>query len=86
VPAPDGNLWFTEAGYNLRIAVPGAITRITPDGTVTEFPIPDSTSEPLGITVGPDGNIWFTEYAGNKIAKLADVGFPSRRPRQVPFH
>jgi uncharacterized repeat protein (TIGR01451 family) len=29
--------------------------------TVSEFPIPTTGSNPLGITSGPDGNLWFTE-------------------------
>jgi hypothetical protein len=32
--------------------------------TITEFPIPTSYSDPIGITAGPDGNLWFTEYLG----------------------
>jgi hypothetical protein len=31
VPGPDGNLWFTESDR-------GTIGRITPGGTITEFP------------------------------------------------
>src|SRR5438270_281937 len=54
---PDGNLWFTEYIGN-------RIGRITPTGTVTEFPIPTTNSQPVGITGGPDGNVWFTEFHG----------------------
>jgi serine/threonine protein kinase len=53
---PDGNLWFTE--FN---AV--KIGRISPNGTVTEFPVP--TANPGWITAGHDGNLWFTEYISN---------------------
>jgi streptogramin lyase len=53
---PDGNLWFTEAGS------PGAIGRITPASTVTEFGTGLTADSGLfGITAGPDGNLWFTE-------------------------
>jgi len=62
---PDGNLWFTERLGN-------RIGRITPEGTITEFPIPTAASSPTnGIVTGPDGCVWFTEYFGNKIAKIA---------------
>src|ERR1700719_2346929 len=44
----DGNLWFT--GYDANM-----VGRITPGGTVTEFPLPNDDSEPYGITSGPDG-------------------------------
>jgi len=44
----DGNLWFTEfAGSH--------IGRITPSGTVTEFPYNGSTT--YGIAAGPDGGL-----------------------------
>ena len=36
---PDGNLWFTElAGRH--------IGKITPDGTITEYPVPASSGSP----------------------------------------
>jgi streptogramin lyase len=50
---PDGNLWFTEQGL-----VP-AIGRITPTGTITEYPV-GLLKEPGEITAGPDGALWFT--------------------------
>lgn len=55
---PDGNVWFVEYRSN-------KIGRITPQGTITEFPIP--TPDPNienddDITAGPDGNVWFTEF------------------------
>ena len=72
---PDGNLWFTEAGGN-------TIGRITPSGSITEFPIPMANnsphgitnSSPFGITSGPDDNLWFTEQAGNTIGRITPAG------------
>ena len=43
-------------------------------GTVTEYTIPTTKSEPVGITSGPDGNLWFTEAYGNKIGKITTSG------------
>src|SRR5262249_49408386 len=60
---PDGNLWFTEFNAN-------QIGRITPTGTITEFPLPTANSGPWGITAGPDGNLWFAEFYGNQIARI----------------
>ena len=57
----DGNLWFTEGNK---------IGRITPAGSITEFPLPKADSEPLGIAPGPDGNLWFTEFRGNRIGRI----------------
>ncbi len=61
---PDGNMWFTEgpsSDFN-----PGAIARVNPDGTVSEFTGGvtqgfSAGASPEGITTGSDGNIWFTE-------------------------
>jgi streptogramin lyase len=52
---PDGNLWFCERGGN-------RIGRITPQGSISEFP---TESSPNYITAGPDGNLWFTEFDGS---------------------
>jgi len=53
---PDGALWVIR----------GTISRVSLDGTVTDYPItpPDSMNfnsvVSYGITAGPDGAIWFT--------------------------
>ena len=70
---PDGNLWFTENFGN-------KIGRITPSGTITEFPIPTPGSYPFGITTGADGNIWFAEELGNKIGRITPSGAISEFP------
>ena len=48
------------------------IGRMTPSGTLTEFPIPTANPGPGWITAGPDGNIWFTEnlYSVTQIGRL----------------
>lgn len=60
----DGNLWLTIAGASSSGGNPGgAIARMTPSGTITEFPLPTlglTFATPGGITSGPDGNLWFT--------------------------
>src|SRR5258706_11292943 len=43
-------------------------------GTITEFPVPTSSSQPAGITAGPDGNLWFTESNANKIGRITTSG------------
>jgi streptogramin lyase len=51
----DGNLWFTEREKK-------RIGRITPDGTITEFPILDYPGGgPSAMAAGPDGNVWFVQ-------------------------
>src|ERR1700722_3204612 len=64
---PDGNLWFAESTGS------GAVGRVTPSGTVTEFT--SGLSGPTeGITLGPDGNLWFTEPAQEKIGRITPSG------------
>jgi virginiamycin B lyase len=77
---PDGALWFTQIGFNnggeFHCGVcfaGGEIGRLTTSGTISEFLVPDDTSQPRGITPGPDGAIWFTEYRANKIGRIPVV-------------
>jgi virginiamycin B lyase len=51
---PDGALWFTENEA-------GKVGRITTSGTVTEFSLGSTSTQPRDITVGPDGALWFTQ-------------------------
>ena len=54
---PDGNVWFAES--QTIAGSTGRIGRITPTGTLTEFPMLNANTRPRGITVGPDGALWF---------------------------
>jgi virginiamycin B lyase len=60
---PDGNVWFTENDGN-------RIGRITPQGAITEFPLPSANSNPWGIASGPHGTLWFTEQGLDEIGRL----------------
>ena len=62
---PDGNLWITEVYIN-------AIGRLTPDGSLTSFPLPSSLRKAQGIGSGPDGNVWFAE-AGDQNGAIARI-------------
>ena len=91
---PDGNLWFTQVLSGIDTSESTFIGRITPDGTVTEFPIPEQGFGLLGsplslhITSGPDGNLWFT---GNSIGRITPAGvvtqfaLPSNGTMEAPF-
>jgi streptogramin lyase len=65
---PDGNLWFTESeaspGSGAALGL-GQIGRITPSGTITEFPVPIPNNNPDDIIAGSDGNLWFPAGAAN---------------------
>jgi streptogramin lyase len=64
VAGADGNVWFTEEHAE-------KIGRITPGGTISEFPV---GSRPFGITAGPDGNLWFTGWVERKIGRISPSG------------
>ncbi len=60
------------------IAIPFAGSRIGAHAqgpiTITEFPTPTSSSNPIKITTGPDGNLWFTEFDAHQIGKITTSG------------
>ena len=61
-PGPDGNLWFAEDF---------AIGRVTPAGSVQEFPLDVEQDSPaFGIAAGPDHALWFTEPGGDRIGRV----------------
>ncbi|HJT77029.1 MAG TPA: Ig-like domain repeat protein, partial [Gemmataceae bacterium] len=63
---PDGNIWFTEY-FNSEIG------RITPDGTITQFPAYAAGN----IITGPDGNLWFdaaTSTPPNSLGRITPAG------------
>ncbi|HKD18726.1 MAG TPA: S-layer homology domain-containing protein, partial [Thermoanaerobaculia bacterium] len=61
-PAADGNVWFTEY-FN------GAVGRVTPGGTITEFPL-GGNFVPFGIASGSDKAVWFVEQFRNKAVRI----------------
>src|SRR2546423_1681414 len=85
VTGPDGNLWFTESGQPPPEASAAAIGRITPDGTITDFFLPDPNAGPYGIAVGADGNLWFTERFANLIGKMTPSGVLTEYPLGTPL-
>ncbi len=78
---PGGTLWFTDLGPQ---ATDGQIAngqlprerigRFTLSGQITEFPLPDSSTEVTGLTAGPDGNLWFTDDMNDRIGRLTPHG------------
>ncbi|HUA58738.1 MAG TPA: nidogen-like domain-containing protein [Verrucomicrobiae bacterium] len=48
-------------------------------GTITEYPVPISSSEPYGIATGPDGALWFTDAAGY-IGRMTTAGAVTEVP------
>ena len=72
---PDGNIWFIEIDS-------GQIASITPQGAVTEYPVPQVqtpngpvTPDLSGLTAGPDGALWFGSfYPGGVIGRMSVYG------------
>ena len=64
---PDGNLWIAESG------VTGAIARVNPDGSVTEFNT-GVTGRPVDVTAGPDGNVWYVAQSPSAIGRVTPDG------------
>ncbi len=67
---PDGEIWFVEGCSSFGAAV----SRITPSGTVTTFPLPSPSCGSEHVTTGPDGALWFTESGGNKVGRATVDG------------
>ena len=87
---PDGNVWFTEASYPVgRDPGPGPfpnrVGRITPNGAITEFDLPNSLAYPVGIAAGSDGNIWVAEFMASKIARISPLLPCAHCTRNVSF-
>jgi virginiamycin B lyase len=68
VNGPDGNMWFTAGDDQTTNDYVG---KITPDGQITEYPLPNQAS---GMVVGPDGNWWLTMPWVGKIAVMSQEG------------
>ena len=80
---PDGNIWFIENSS-------AKVARITPTGTLTEFPIVigGTPGRPVRIVVGPDGNLWFTVQQRRSVGRITTAGVMtlftlSGRPRGI---
>ncbi len=64
---PDGAIWFTEY-------YAGQIGRITTDGQLSVYPIPQVYPTPYDIVSGPDGALWFTATFANQIDRISTDG------------
>jgi virginiamycin B lyase len=62
----DGNLWFPAVGADGRL-----IVRLTPDGELTKFPVPNQVEK---IVAGPDGALWGTQPEVQQIVRITTEG------------
>ena len=73
----DGNIWVTEAGT-------GKIARLTPNGRLTEFTLPNQRASPNDIVFGNDGALWFTESSANALGRITPAGVITEFPVPTP--
>jgi streptogramin lyase len=85
-------MWFTEHGYvqpanNEKIGGGNAIAKMTPQGQITEYPVPSKGIGPEYLTLAPDGNIWFTEDPTPENS-TSQIGFitPAGSVTEFPLH
>jgi virginiamycin B lyase len=84
---PDHGVWYavgTDAGV-AGAQLPGnEIGRFDPATVnVTKFPIPTSSSNPVGVTFDVNGALWFTEEAAGKVGRLSQAGAMTEFAAQV---
>lgn len=65
VAAPDGYIYFAEAGAHQLDRIAPASWESCSGATCVPTPIPlTGSAEPQNLIVGPDGNVWFTDTSG----------------------
>ncbi|MGH2487247.1 MAG: virginiamycin B lyase family protein, partial [Ktedonobacterales bacterium] len=76
VVGPDNNLWITQHLPPDDNSDTPYIGRLTPTGTLTEFPFQShgSSHNPDGMTVGPEKNLWFTESGSGTMGRASVNG------------
>lgn len=78
IGADGKTIWYTGKAT-------GTVGKITPDGIVRTYALPDAGSVPIYIKAGPDGNMWVTELAGNMIARVTPKGGATEFPIPTPL-
>jgi streptogramin lyase len=63
---PDGNVWFSESELAGQF-----LGKITPSGTLTEYPEPDGCGISFGLITAGDGNLYAN--CGNGLARISPV-------------
>jgi virginiamycin B lyase len=66
---PDRNVWYTKGA---------SLGRVTPDGTIAEFPLP-ANARAVGLTSGSDrqppqrltNRLWYADGNGNKLGYMS---------------
>ena len=74
---PDGNVWYFDVGQKL-------VGRVSPNGSITQFPLPGTGSGSEAIAGGSDGNIWMVARSDMNgpdwILKVSPAGVVTKYP------
>jgi streptogramin lyase len=62
----DGNMWIIGQSFS-------ELMRVTPSGALTQYPLPRSNDDLMGLALGADGNLWFAEWANSAIGKISPL-------------
>ncbi len=68
-----GDMWFT-------IPQQSEVAKVTPGGTITDYPTVTPDSSPLGIAEGSDGRMWYTEENPNRVVAIDSHGTQTEYP------
>jgi len=66
IAGPDGAMWFSDQGEN-------RIGRITMNGEITMFDLPQALFDPRELVTGGDGAVWFA-VASDKLGRITTKG------------
>lgn len=68
----DGNLYVSH--YGTGNGTGNSVTKITPDGTVTDFAVGGTLRAPVGIAIDPAGNIYTANLFDGRVTKITPDG------------
>ncbi|HET8566935.1 MAG TPA: hypothetical protein VFL77_10730 [Solirubrobacterales bacterium] len=79
---PDGNIWVSEPGNG---SVQAKIAKVTPTGTITQYPLGEGWPDPTDIAPGPEGEnaLWFTGGGNPLVGKISTTGAVNEYKFQV---
>jgi len=68
----DGNIWVTDGA---EAKTPGAVTRISPDGTILGDPITGpGLRSPQGLAIDGTGDVWVASLFGDSVVRISPDG------------
>jgi len=69
---PDGTVFVAQ--YGTGNGTGRSITRVDPDGRVSEFASDDRIAAPIGLTRGPDGALYVANFYDGRIFRIGASG------------